>query len=177
MTDRKRSLLGLLAGLPGLLLAACEGEVPTTVIHYKQANLLESLLVYASTSGPVLTIVHGTPFGSQKKETLNAVLEEFARTVSWRKTAFTAEAATAPHPEHRVVVAFNAPESLDGRALCRGDHPATDANAPIRVRAVFCGNNEMISDVSGRLKTATGPGDQMFRKLLSQVARDLLDHR
>ncbi len=177
---RTRSVIGLILGLPGLLLAACEGEVPKTVVHFKRTELVESLFVYASKEGPVLAQIHGTPFPSRENETVEAVLEAFTRAVTWRKVAFTNDPLIAIRPAIRVVLAFNAPASTDGRSLCRGEVPefANDtAGGEIRVQAVFCSKDEMVSEVTGRIKMVSGPGDKLFVKLAEQVARDLLDHR
>ena len=177
---RTRSLLGLVMALPGLFLAACEGEAPKTVIHFKRNELVESLFVYASKEGPVLAEVHGAPFPSRENETVEAVLGAFSRAVTWRKVAFTNDRLVATRPGIRVVVAFNAPVSTDGRALCRGEIPAAgqaSAGGEIRMQAVFCSKDELISEVSGKIKSVSSPEDKLFEKLAEQVARDLLDHR
>ncbi len=168
-------LMRLLAGLPALFLASCEGEVPTTMVHFKQANLLESLLTYASNGGPVYTVIHGTPFPGREAETAAAVTGTFGNTVTWRKSSFTTRKEEAPHPEIRVVVAFNAAEATNARALCRGDQPQPASGDKLRVRAVFCTGADLVSDVSGFVKPPSAPDDVMFGKLISQVARELLD--
>jgi len=164
-----------LIGLPALLLAACD-DGPKTVSHFSRPELIPSMLTSASTKGPALVVIHGSPFPERDEVTQTVVLETMMRAVTWRKTAFTLNAAEASEPETRIIWAFGVADNLDARKLCRGETPpAASDDKKIKVRAVFCARDQLLSDVSGSIKTVAEPQDAMFDTLISQVTRTLLD--
>jgi hypothetical protein len=167
-----RRLVSLGAAALAGLTAACE-DGPATVAGTWRSPAAWSSMVYATADGPMLVEVFGAPFATAP-ELRAQVAEAMTGQVIGRVTRFTADREAVRHPRFRVVVAFNPPTDLDAHALCAGPVPtAAEPREKITVLAAFCDGGALLSSTSGWVARVDGPGDKRFRRLLSQVVRDL----
>jgi len=155
------------------LTAGC-GDGPATVSGTWRSPSTWSSLIYATSNGPLLVEVHGSPFGEPAASFRAAMAEAMTNRVFGRPTAFTANPEEAPHPRYRVVLAFNPAADADPRAMCRGTVPVAAAPSErITVRGVFCDGGTMLASVSGWVAKVTGRDDPRFLKLMEQLTREL----
>lgn len=168
-----KRLLSLGAAALAGLAAACE-DGPATVAGTWRSPAAWSAMVYATSDGPMLVEVHGSPFAVRPADFDDQVAEALSRQVIGRVTLFTARRDQAPRPQYRVVMAFNAPGDLDTARLCAGDPPvAVEPRETITVHAAFCDGVAVLASVRGWVAKVDGPGDLRFRRLMGQVAREL----
>lgn len=169
-----KRLLSLGAAAMTALTAACE-EGPATVRGTWRSPAATSTMVWAGARGPIFVEVHGNPFTLADQEFRASVADGLSNKVIGRVVRFTAQRDQAPHPDARVIMAFDAPESFDAQDLCAGGPVpvAVRSEERITVIASFCHDAKILSSVRGWVARGDGPGDKSFRQLLGQVARDL----
>lgn len=168
-----KRLLSLGAAALAGLTAACE-EGPATLAGTWRSPATWSTMIYATSTGPMLVEVHGTPFAVDAGEFRDQVAEAMSNKIIGRVTLFTARRDLAPRPRYRVVLAFNAPDDLDMDRLCTGDPPvAAEPRETVTVQAAFCDGDKLMASLRGRVARVEGPGDKRFRQLMAQVAREL----
>lgn len=168
-----KRLLGLGAAALTALVSGC-GDGPATLAGTWRSPAAWSSLVYATSAGPLLVEVHGSPFGEPAAEFRAAIAAAMTNKVFGRPTAFTADPQTAPQPRFRVVLAFNAPASTDARALCQGT--VATAAAPgdrITVHGAFCDGTTLLASIQGWVAKVQGRDDKRFQQLIGQVTREL----
>jgi len=167
-----KRLLALGAAAAGALVSAC-GDGPATVSGTWRSPATWGTMVYASGDGPLLVEVHGDPFG-RGADFRFQVAAAMDNQIIGRKLAITADRALAPHPDARIVVAFDPPPGFDPRHLCEGRVPTrATVGDRLTVLAAFCQGSETLSSVDGWVAGAAGPDDRRFRQLMGQVARAL----
>ena len=167
--------LGIGIGALTALTAAC--DAPMTQQVYIKGNGVISYLRYAAADGPMLVQVHGNPFGSNKAFLDGIVAKELEDTITYiNGVHLTTNPEKALRPEYRVIMVLGAHKALDGQSLCVGEAPRMDAEAdPMRMVAVFCRKEEMLSLVHGSIHVGASPEDERFRNWLGQIGRDLLN--
>lgn len=150
------------------------GDGPATLAGTWRSPAAWSSMVYATTDGPMLVEVHGSPFDVPAAQFRQGVVAAMTGAVFGRPTAFTADRDQAPQPRFRVVLAFNAPDSTDARDLCAGQ--VATAAAPgerITVHGAFCDGATLLASIRGWVAKVEGADDKRFRLLLSQLTREL----
>lgn len=169
-----KRLLSLGAAAVTALTAACE-EGPSTVRGTWRSPAATSTMVWANARGPILVEVHGNPFTLADHEFRALIADGLSNKVVGRVVRFTAQRDQAPHPDARVVVAFDAPENFDAQDLCAGGPVpvAAQSGERIAIIASFCHDAKILSSVRGWVVRGDGPDDKRFRRLLGQVAREL----
>lgn len=168
-----RRLLSLGAAALAAVTSACD-DGPATVAGTWRSPATWSTMVYASSAGPLLVEVHGDPFGAPPAEFRAQIAEAMTNQVIGRPLAVTPDRAAAPHPQYRIVLAFNPPDNADAGQLCEGG--IATAAAPrerITVLAAFCDQGRLLASVRGWVAKVDGPADTRFRRLLGQVTREL----
>lgn len=168
-----KRLLGLGAAAMTALVSGC-GDGPATLAGTWRSPAAWSSLVYATSNGPLLVEVHGSPFGDPAPDFRTAIAAAMTNKVFGRPTAFTAEPQAAPQPRYRVVLAFNAPASTDPRDLCQG-HVATAATPGdrITIHGAFCDGTTLLASIQGWVAKVQGRDDKRFQQLIGQVTREL----
>lgn len=168
--------LGLGVGALTALTAACDGAPMTQQVYYKGTGVT-AYLQYAVTDGPLLVQVHGNPFVTSKPFLDDIVAKELESTITYiRGVRFTTDAEKAFRPEYRIIVVLGAHKALNAQSLCDGQAPRMDIEAnPMRMVAVFCRKDELLSEVNGSIRTGASPEDQRFRNWLGQIGRDLIN--
>jgi hypothetical protein len=167
-----KRLFSLGAAAAAVLIGGCDG--PVTVSGTWRSPAAASSLVYATTGGPLLVVVHGDPFGLAPPEFRAKVAEAMAGQTPSRPFGLTTDPEQAPRPDFRAVVAFGPPPDLDPKRLCRGPVPtAPPGGDRLTLVAAFCGGDDVLAWVSGRVDKPDGADGPRFRGLLAQVAREL----
>ncbi len=165
-----KRILGLLGALG---LAGCDGPVVQTLFMRSVGNWSE--LIYATTDGPLYVEILGEPFQGGRDELAEAVTRAMSQAIAERKTAFTADLKAAPHPNYRVVVAFQPPKTLSGHELCTGEpyRPAPPEADKLALAMVFCAREQMLSEVRGWTRKVDGPQNPRLAESIGQVTRAL----
>lgn len=170
-----KRLLGLGVGALSALTAACDGAPMTQQVYYKEHGVLSSLQ-YAVAEGPLWVQVAGNPFVTSQDFLNHQVTTELEKTITYIKGVhLTTDPAQAFRPEYRIVMVLGAHKALGGNTVCAGDAPRLDLSAdPIRMIAVFCRKDELLSEVNGSIAASASPDSPAFRSWIAQIGRDLL---
>lgn len=167
-----KRLLSLGAAALAGLTAACE-DGPATMAGTWRSPAAWSSMVYANAEGPIWVEIHGRPFAAAP-EFGAQVADALSGQVIGRVVRFTADRDQAPHPDIRLVLAFNAPDKADADSLCAG--PVATAAEPrdkVTVLAAFCHDGKLLASARGWVAKVEGPADKRFRQMLGQLAREL----
>lgn len=168
-----KRLLSLGAAALAAMTAGC-GDGPATLAGTWRSPATWSSMVYATTKGPMLIEVHGSPFGDPAAEFRAALAAAMTNKVFGRPTAFTPTPEQAPQPRYRVVLAFNPPPDTDARALCEGRvATAIGPVEKITVQGAFCDGTTLLASVQGWVAKASGRDDPRFLQLIEQITREL----
>jgi hypothetical protein len=168
-----KRLLSLGAAAVAAIVSACE-EGPASVSGTWRSAATWSTMIHASADGPLLVEVLGQPFaGPSVDELAPQVAAAMSGQLIGRPLAFTADRGQAPRPQYRVVLAFNAPDGTDAKALCAGRVETRPGQERITALATFCGDGEALASVRGWVSRVEGPADPRFRRLLGQMTREL----
>lgn len=172
-----KRFLSLGAAALATLVGGC-GDGPSTVPGGYRSPATWSSFIYATTSGALLLDVRGDPFGAGPATLETIVAESMAAALPGRPFAMTVNPAQAPRPAFRVVVVLGAAKDLDERDICAGRVPASTlplaGGGRVDVVATFCDGQSLLSSSRGWVARIEGVGDQRFRQLLGQMARDLM---
>ena len=170
-----RRYLGAAAALLAPLLAACD-QGPKVVTHYHRGEIVASTMVHASKSGPILAEIWGDPYGFDAEVFAETVRAHMTAGVMGRVVRFTGTPHDAFDPEHKVVMIFGAPRTLNGRRLCAGEVPPPQprAGAEIAVRAVFCSGGELLADAEAVFDPGPDPGNPALEKTVVLLTRAVL---
>lgn len=88
-------------------------------------------------------------------------------------TRFTASPQNH-HREYKTVIVYNGPNNLQAGALCRNpSQPAAVANTGLRLQAVFCRNDEYLSEVYSRAPGGNSLSNPNFEALVRQTMTEL----
>lgn len=72
--------------------------------------------------------------------------------------------------EYKTVVVYNGPNNLQASAICRNpSQPAAVANTDLRLQAVFCRNDEFLSEVYSRAPGGNSLSNPNFEALIRQT--------
>jgi hypothetical protein len=168
-----KRLLSLGAAAIASVVAACE-EGPATVSGTWRSPATWSTMVYASSAGPMLVEVLGQPFPGLAADSLSGqIAEAMTGQLIGRPITFTAARDLAARPQYRVVLAFNAADTTDPRAVCAGKVAPGPAAEKITIIASFCDDGQMLASVKGWIARVDGPADSRFRRLIGQITREL----
>lgn len=168
-----KRLLSLGAAALAAVTSGCE-DGPASVAGTWRSPATWSSMVYASSAGPLLVEIHGDPFRLPPAEFRAQVAALMSNQVMGRPMILTADPQAAPHPQFRVVLAFNPPDNSDVSRLCQGAvATAAEPREKITVLAVFCDHDRLLSSVQGWVAKVDGPADKRFRRLLGQLTREL----
>ncbi len=168
-----KRLFALGAAALASLTAGC-GDGPATVSGTWRSPAAWSSLIYATSNGPLLVEVHGSPFGEAPAPFRAAMAKAMTNRVFGRPTAFTADREQAPQPRYRVVLAFNPAPDADPRAMCQGQVPvAATPGERITVQGIFCDGSTMLASVAGWVAKVKDRDDPRFLKLMEQLTREL----
>ena len=173
MSFKKLAALG--AALFSPLLSACDsGNGPAVVNTFDRGGVWEHV-IYAGKSGPILVDIHGNPFGIADEMLADNVLLHMTNAISRRVLHYTANEAEAQAPGIKVVLLFGADKTANANRICQGKLPSVQPGEgdKIDVRAVFCSDDQLMSDVEGWIKGVTGPDDKRFKVLIGDVTRQL----
>lgn len=171
---------GAMPALAALLSACGDTDGPAVVKNYDRGEIVESLFFSASRAGPVLAHVHGNPFGIDDRALADTVHKVMADAVVGRPMRFTDDPAAVEQPNNHVIVVFGAPINQSGDKLCAGVLPEVQAAREpgrIDVRAVFCGDGELLADAEGWAKRIEGIDDPRFQRLIFDLSTQLLMER
>lgn len=172
-TGMLKRLLTIGAAALTALVSGC-GDGPATVAGGWRSPATWSSMIYATKDGPLLVEIHGAPFGLPPARFRTAVAEAMTNAIFGRPSTFTTDPQQAPQPRYRVVLAFNAPDNTDPRDLCRGQ-VATLAQTGdrITVHGAFCEDATLLASIRGWVAKVQGAEDERFRRLISQLTREL----
>ena len=168
---------GVLPALAAVLAGCGDTDGPAVVKTYDRGDIVESLFFSASRAGPVLAHVHGNPFGGDDRKLVDAVHTTMAEAIVGRPMTFTDDPSAVEQPNNHVIVVFGAPLNQNGHKLCAGVLPEVQAPREpgrIDVRAVFCGDGELLADAEGWVKRIDGIDDLRFRRLIFDLSSQLL---
>jgi len=173
MSFKKIATLG--AALFAPLLSACDNaDGPAVVNTYDHGGVWENV-VYAGKDSPILVNIHGNPFGGAEAMLADNVLLSMSNAISSRVLHYTTNEAEAKSTSIKVILLFGADKTANGRKICEGKLPTiTPAqDGKVMLRAVFCSDEQLMSDVEGWVKNVTGPDDKRFKRLIGDMTRQL----
>jgi hypothetical protein len=156
-----------------LVLAACETS-PRTWVSYKNPDAW-SFADGVMRSGPLLVEVRGQPYATESGALAGEVLARMVEAITWSAGArFTTIPAEAASQSLRVILTFNQRQlggydQCQGRASGGGPLPAGE----VFINATFCSDQEVISNVEGRIAETQGLADPGFASLIRQTTQDL----
>lgn len=159
------------------VLAGCgEGDGPAVSLTYDRGEIVDSLFFSATKKGPMLVSIHGNPFAIDDAALATVVHGEMAAAVRGRVVAFTTDEASAPEPGTSVKVVFGAPKNANGNKLCAGKLPDLTQDPDIvRVRALFCSDDELLADAEGYVRRIGGADDVRFKRLMFDLGHALFN--
>ena len=175
--QRLRSLLKSLAimGAIGTILSACnlvivEDRVGPGWSYY------DGDLHYATHEGAILTHVTGNPFGMAQPAFAETVRKMMYGQTEGVPVEFVATANDKTLAPFKVVMAFNAPLSVDGHDLCEtGDRTVSiPSGETLRASIAFCEGDRLKSDSYARVSGVKGIDDPKFRELVEQITRAMV---
>jgi hypothetical protein len=80
--------------------------------------------------------------------------------------------------EYKTVIVYNGPSNLQAGALCRNpSQPAAVANRELRMQAVFCRDDEYLSEVYSRVPGGNSLSNPNFEALVRQTMTELYTAR
>jgi len=173
MSFKKLAALG--AALFSPLLSACDdANGPAVVNTYDHGGVWENV-VYAGKDSPILVNIHGNPFGGDANLLADNVLLHMSNAISQRVLHYTTNPAEAKSTSIKVILLFGADKTANGRKICEGKLPEVKPieGDKITLRAVFCSDEQLMSDVEGWVKNVTGPDDKRFKVLVGDITRQL----
>jgi hypothetical protein len=137
-----------------------------------------SFVTGTAPGGPLLVRVHGNPFREPEemlsREVVRAVSDTF--TEPWLQ--FTDRESDAVRTDMRLIWLMDPREGFNADEVCAGALPAPDAGRRVmELRAVFCHRGRPLSAVHGWMRRPESAADPRWRRLISQMARQLLSGR
>lgn len=153
-------------------LSACEDAPVSTVVY--SSGRETAYLDYVGARGSLLVEPLNNPFSVGETwfgETLAGIVRS---SVTYRKLQTTSDPLKAAEAQFRVRFVFDAPESFNPRLLCKGQVPDDlEKGDRMRVLATFCNGEDMEAAVRGSVRYPTEPVDDLFQKLIAQMARQM----
>lgn len=131
---------------------------------------------YAGGGRDMRVMVVGNPFDGDQASFGKAVTDYMQGNHWGPRTHFTTMPGSSAREVYRVVMLFQPPRTLVGMRLCREEAlslPSESGGGEIVLFAAFCRGNESLTEIKGRIKEASGPGDPNFGDLVAQVTNAL----
>ena len=153
------------------------GDGPASLVSYKHGPQVWDFFIYAVKDGPALVVIDGNPFAIDGRALADAVTAAMQAGFSEPFVKFTADAALAPHPDHRIIWTFNPQPGYDINAVCGERRPAAAASTGgrLELRVAFCQGGRVVSAVQGWMAAAAaGPDRTPWRNLVAQMTRQLV---
>lgn len=166
-----KSISALAIGALTLVLGACSQVVLYKVVGPQRYS--EGEYDNAAKNGEIRTVIVGNPFGVAQGDLDRAVTRAMTGAPYGPVARFTTSpSGSAPY---RVVMAFNAPPALNAKTLCAPNPTAAGpaGNSGVRLFAVFCLDDVVLSESYGRVSGLSGPDARGFQALVSQVTTAL----
>lgn len=161
-----------------LLLAGCDtmgglmGNISTT--SQTSNNYRSSAYAAAGTNRDMWVIVTGSVPGADANALQQQTLATMQRHAGIT-TRFTATPQTHRR-EYKTVIVFNGPGNIEASELCRnpGQQSATAvAGSELRLQAVFCSNDQFLSEVYARAAGGNSLSNPNFDALIRQTMTDM----
>ena len=172
-----RNALRMAAAVLLPLLAAC-GDSPRVTSNYVRGPLVWSALVDAGKDGPVFVEIFGNPFDGGADAFGAKVRTRMGEAIREREFTYIGDPGQASNPNTHVKLFFGAPDNANGRRLCKGeDTKLTNDPEKLKVRAVFCAGDDLLSDAQGWTTNVTSAEDKGFARLIGDLTRVLLVHK
>jgi hypothetical protein len=164
----------LAVGLAGLL-ASC-GDGPASNVSYKSGPQVWDFFLFAAKDGPMLVEVDGNPFASPADAVADTVAAAMRSAFSEPFVKFTADRATAAHPEYRMIWTLSPAPGYDMNSVCTAKPAvAPVAGSRLEMRVAFCQSGRLLSAVHGWMKASeAGPDNPRWLALVAQMARQLV---
>jgi len=143
------------AGL--LAVAGCAGMSMVSPPNYGRYS--SSDFAWAAGGRDLRVVVRGNPSSLPDPVFRQQVVDAMQGKNPGPPTHFTLTPDASARPDYRVVLVFDAPGTLAGYEVCRGDPPVdvvAPRGRPVRVAAAFCWRDEALSD-TGASAPALGP--------------------
>jgi len=133
-------------------------------------------LSYATHKGAIVTHITGNPFGGAQPAFAETVRRMMYGQPEGRPVEFVASANDKTLAPFKVVLAFNAPLSVDGHDLCEtGDRTAAGpTGTTLRASIAFCEGDSLKSDAYARVDGIKGIDDPKFQELVQQITRSMV---
>ncbi len=130
---------------------------------------------FAAENRDMWVIVAGAVPGADAAALQQATLAAMQRHATI-PTRFTAAPQNA-HREYKTVIVFNGPSNIQASALCREPNQpvAMAANADLRLQAVFCRDDQFLTEVYGRAGGGNSLGNANFDALIRQTMADMYE--
>ena len=137
---------------------------------------------YAGSAGAMRTVVTGDPFGVGRERFDEAVTDAMYGHHFGPDMEFVTEPADDLNRHYKVVMMFDAPLSMGGRAICGANSgvqtaaatemPAPAPDQPVHVVAAFCRDDHPLTELAG-VMIRTTVDDPAFRDFVGDVTMQL----
>jgi hypothetical protein len=170
-----RTLTTLLTAAVALI--GCD-EGPSSNLSFTSTPDVWSFVTAAGATGPLLVDVRGNPFDAPDGMVATEVTKAISATFTEPWLQFTSDPERAASKEMRLVWLLDPQSGFNADAVCAGELPALGAARRVtEIRAVFCHRGRPLSAVHGWMRRPETGSDPRWRKLISQMARQLLTGR
>lgn len=165
-----------------MALSGCDsvGELPfvnnASAVGQVSANYRESDYGAAARNRDMWVVVLGNVPGADA-----AILQQRTLAALQRNAGIPTRFTATPqnhNREYKTVIVYNGPNNLQAGALCRNpSQPAAVANTGLRLQAVFCRNDEYLSEVYSRVPGGNSLSNANFEALIRQTMTELYTAR
>lgn len=142
-----------------------------------------TVLNYSATSGGMLVEVVGNPFDVPKSDLERSITGSMSGYQYGPHVNFITTPGEGFRSPYRIVLVFDPTRGYTESKLCRDSGTIQPGTGDVvKVHAALCAGDQPLTGVSGQVAKVTGPDDPRFRRLISQIAMNLLpptnpDHR
>ena len=161
--------------LAAIGLMSCSGVRTVNYGQPYQPLAARSFLHWAGSAGPVPIEVRNNPFPESNEVVASVIADAASDRVAGLTTRFTADAGEAPHPDWRVVYAFNVAPSTAAARICDPSQPTQPGGSrdTLTVLVVFCNETKPIISAGVWSPPIAGPATPEFRSLAQHGMTDL----
>ncbi|MCW8861314.1 MAG: hypothetical protein OQK07_02695, partial [Rhodospirillales bacterium] len=123
---------------------------------------------YAAANRDMTVVLVGNPFPAPEGGLAKAVTKAMSPRGDGLGTRFTTTPGDNAHRNYRIIVAFDPPSSITGRALCEGKGAGGgQANGrEMRLHAAFCVSATLLSEASAAMPRPAAPNDPQLARLI-----------
>lgn len=167
-----------IAATLALLLAGCEEAPQSRLVDMRVPGTM-SFAQFATTGGPMLVETHGTPLGRGLSLDGALFAKQLTGAFAIPTLRFTTTRTEAPQADHRLVFAFDPPESFKLESLCAGPVQTGVVRKAdiVQVTAAFCHETKLYAVARGSVRRPRAPDDDGWRQLVQQLGRHLVSDR